>query len=76
MGRDDGGDPVEHPDAGHHRQEDEPEPEEDEDLLVEDVDRQHTHGVVHLHITGGAERPERKMETVRTLNWQTSGLAN
>ncbi len=39
--------------GGQDGQEDEPEPQEDVDLLVDDVEGQHAHGVVLLDRAGG-----------------------
>jgi hypothetical protein len=42
-----------HVEGGHDGQDDEPEPEHDVDLLVDDVEGQHAHGVVPLDRAGG-----------------------
>jgi len=66
------GEPVECVEAGHHEEDGEPEPDEDEDLLVEDVDHQHTlHRVAldvaqhtHLQLETGEFEFEEKMTEV------------
>ena len=45
----DGGEPVEEADGGESPEEDKPEVEEDVDLLVDDVQRQNTEGIVSLN---------------------------
>ena len=42
-----------HVERGHDSEDDEPEPEHDVDLLVDDVEGQHAHGVVPLDRAGG-----------------------
>lgn len=49
---------VDEPEGGDGGEADQPEPDEDVNLLVDDVDGEHTHGVVCLDRPGRAELPE------------------